>query len=105
VSGSPARIEQIGDLVIEELADLATNGPTTAEFEAAYAEVAEAYNFVDNTEFLDALLDDAIVPGFPLSTYLGQYDALAAVTPDGVRDYLSTHVPADRYVEVTVIPR
>lgn len=105
ISGSPARIDQIAVLLIDELNDLAENGPTDAEFAAAYAEVEEAYNFVDNNQFLDALLDDAIVPSLPLSGYMGEYSALPAVTAAGVQEYLRAHIATDRYVQVTVTPR
>lgn len=105
ISGAPTRLDQIADLLLAELDDLATNGPSQAEFAAATAEVEEAYNFVGNNQLLDVLLDDAIVPSMPLSGYLGQYGALLTITPADVQGYIADHIPVDRYVEVSVRPR
>lgn len=105
VTGSPDRIGAVADLVIAELADLAENGPTEQEFSNAYAQVEEAYNFVNNGDFITELLDDAIHPALGLDDYLFEYSALTSVTAAGVQAFIATHVPADRYIEVTVLPR
>lgn len=105
VTGSPDRIGSVTDLVIAELGDLAANGPTDQEFFNAYAQVQEAYNFVNNGDFITELLDDAIYPSIDLDSYLFEYNALASVTAAGVQAFIATHVPADHYIEVTVLPR
>ncbi|MEZ5297496.1 MAG: insulinase family protein [Ilumatobacteraceae bacterium] len=106
VSGSPDRIGQLASLVTDELDDLATNGPTDIEFDNAYAEIEEQYNFVDNGQFLDALINDALDPdGQPVTDYIDHFFALADVNPDSVRDYLATHMPTSAFVQVTVAPR
>lgn len=105
VSGSPGRIVQLGELVVAELADLALNGPTSDEYAAAFAEVEEAYNYVDNGQLIGALLDDAINPALPLDGYLGEYAALTAITPATVRQFIADNIPTTAYVGVTVEPR
>ncbi len=105
VTGSPDRIGAVADLVIAELADLARSGPTEQEFFNAHAQVEEAYNFVNNGEFLTELIEDAIFPALDVDAYLFEYDALTPVTAGSVRSFISSHVPADRYIKVTVLPR
>ena len=71
----------------------------------AFAQVEEAYNFVNNGEFITELLDDAIHPALDLDDYLFEYAELESVSADSVRRYLDTHVPTDQYIEVVVRPR
>ena len=105
VTGSPDRIETIAELVVEELDDLAASGPDEQEFVNAYAQVREAYNFVNNGEFTTELLDDAIHPALDLDDYLLAYSALDAVTASSVRSYIADHIRTDERIEVTVVPR
>jgi zinc protease len=105
VTGSPDRIDAVADLVIAELADLAGDGPTEQEFFNAYAQVEEASNFVNNGDFITELLDDAIYPAIDLEDYLFEYSALASVTADSVREFISGRVPVDRYITVMLLPR
>jgi zinc protease len=105
VTGSPQRIDQIAELVVAELTDLADGGPTDEEFANAFAEVREQYNFVDNGQFLDALVDDALDPGRPISGYLDHFFALEGVTAGSVRSFIADGIPTDAYVQVTVRPR
>jgi zinc protease len=105
VTGSPDRIEAVADLVVAELADLGTNGPSEQEFFNAYAQVEEAYNFVNNGEFITELLDDAIHPALDIDEYLLESAALVSVSASTVRTYLADHVPPDQYIQVIVVPR
>ena len=105
ITGSPERIESVGDLVIAELADLTANGPTEREFRGAFAQVEEAYGFVDNNSFMEEMLNDAIWPDREMQDYLDQYGALADVTADTVQRYISDHIRADQYIQVAVVPR
>jgi zinc protease len=105
VSGAPGRIEEIAGLVTTELADLAATGPTEAEFQNAYAEVEEQYNFVDNGQFLQALIDDALDPSRPVTDYIDHFFAISDVTTDSIREYVAAYMPVDAYVQVTVVPR
>ncbi len=105
VTGSPDRIEAVADLVVTELADLTANGPSDQEFFNAFAQVEEAYNFVNNGEFITELLNDAIDPALDLDDYLFESAELNSVSADSVRRYLDTHVPAEQYIQVVVTPR
>ncbi len=105
VTGSPDRIERIAELTVAELADLASNGPTEQEFRNAVTQVEEAYNFVNNGEFLTELLDDAIHPDLELDDYLFEFGELAELDPASVGEFVATHLSIDAYIRVTVLPR
>jgi zinc protease len=105
VTGSPDRIGSVGDLVIAELADLAADGPTEREFDGAYAQVEEAYGFVDNDSFLEEIINDAIWPDRDIQEYFDEFSALGDVTADTVREYITDHVPTGQYIQVAVLPR
>lgn len=105
VTGSPDRVEAVGDLVAAELADLAASGPTGRELDGALAVVGERYGFVSNDSYVTELLNDAVWPGRPLDGYLDQPRRLATVDAEAVRRFVAAHLPATSYVQVTVLPR
>jgi zinc protease len=105
VTGAPERVESVGDLVVTELADLAANGPTEREFSNAFAQVDESHQFVDNQSFLQEMVDPYLWPQRDLDDYFGEYASLTEVDAAGVQQYIATHVPADRYIQVAVLPR
>ncbi len=105
ITGSPDRIESVADLVGAQLDDLAANGPTDSEFQGAYAEVQESYQFVDNNSFLEELVNDAIFPDRDLQDYYDQFSALGDVTSDTVQQFIADHVGTDQFIQVAVLPR
>ena len=105
VTGSPARIASIADLVVDELGDLGTNGPSEQEFSNAYAQVAESLNFVNNGTFVQELLDDEILPDHELADYTFEGAELQSLTPDLVAAFIASHISTDQFIQVTVVPR
>jgi zinc protease len=105
VTGSPERVGSITDLVVAELDELGTDGPSDQEFFNAYAQVEEALNFVNNGSFVQELLDAELHPARELDDYLFEYAELQSVTADLVQSYIDTHMSPEQYIEVTVIPR
>ncbi len=105
VTGAPDRVEQIAEIVVAELEDLGTNGPTDQEFRNAFVQVEEGLNFVNNGDFLAALLDDAIHPDLELDDYLLEFAALDSVLVESVRDFIGAHISTDHYIQVIVSPR
>jgi zinc protease len=105
ITGSPKRIASVADLVGAELDDLATNGPSDSEFQGAFAQVQESYQFVNNNTFLEELINDAIFPDRELQDYFDQFAAIHDVTNDTVRQFIADHVGTDQYIQVTVLPR
>ena len=105
VTGAPDRIDAVGRLVVGELAELAAAGPTAREFDLAFAQVSEEYQYVDNQTFVDELITEAIWPGRTLQEYLDEYAALAGVDAATVQRFVADHVRADQHIEVVVVPR
>jgi len=105
VTGSPERVELIGDLVAGEFAQLATEGPTEQEFLNSFATVEEGYRFVDNWTLVTELLDDAVEPALELDDYLFLDAELPNVDVGAVQDFLAAYAPADHYIQVTVTPK
>ena len=73
VTGAPDRIDAVGDLIVREFTDLATNGPSDREFDGAFAQVQEDYAFIDNDTFVQELVNDAIWPSRSIDEYFDQY--------------------------------
>ncbi|MFW2335026.1 M16 family metallopeptidase [Ilumatobacter sp.] len=105
VTGSPDRITSIADLVVAELDDIGTNGPSEQEFFNAFAQVQESLNFVNNGAFVQELVDAEIHPQRELEDYLFERAELDAVSSAAVQQYVDTHMAPDRYIQVTVEPR
>lgn len=103
VSGAPERIDAVGDLVVAELADLAANGPTEEEFSEAYAQVEESYNFVGNGMILQMLINSLLWPEGEVASYVDVAWSLPEVTESDVQQFIADHVPAEQYVQVTVV--
>ena len=104
-SGSPERVTAIGETIRAELADLGAGGLTDAEFATAKAPIDEAYQFVDNGEFLREALRAAWDSDYDLTDYVYKYDALGDVSRADVEAFIAEHMPATAYAEAVVTPR
>jgi zinc protease len=105
VTGAPDRITVVGELVVAEIAALAADGPTTREFDLSFAQVAEAYEFVDNDTFVQELITDAVWPNRSLDEYFDEFGALESVTAASVQSVIARQIPAAQHIEIAVVPR
>lgn len=105
VSAAPDRVATVADLVAAEIRDLVEQGASDQEYVNAFAQVQERYRFVDNGQFVTALLRSELEPAWELDDYLFRSDALAGLEPADVQAFLTRYVPVDQYIEVTVTPR
>lgn len=105
VTGSPARVGSIADLVVAEFDELGTVGPSDQEFFNAFAQVEESLNFVNNGTFVQELLDAELNPARDLDHYIFEFAELQSVTAGRVQSYIDTHLSPEQYIEVTVVPR
>lgn len=104
VTGAPDRIDGVGDVVIEQLGDLVVGGPSEAEFDRAYAELAEDYQFVTNQDLLDHTTEPLLRPEVAVRSPLERAAALSGLTADDVQAFLGEFLPVDQYVRVVVVP-
>jgi len=105
VSGAPDRMQQVIDLVTGELADLAANGPTPDEFDLAFAQVEEAYQFVNNGEFVEELINDSLYSDHDIVSYVFGDLGLGDVSQASVQSFIAEHAPIDQFIVVTGLPR
>jgi len=105
ISGSPDRVDAIADVVLDEFADLAAGGMSSDEFDRAFALIAERYNFVDNDLFLDGIAEGRVFPELGIDSFLDRFERLDNVGRDEITAFIAGHVPLDRFVQVTVVPR
>lgn len=107
VSTAPDQIDEVAAAVVGQLNDLRTEGPTPREFDNSAATVAEELNFFNNgqinDEVLDALVDPEGSPDF--DDFLTESTLVGTISPDDVTAAISEWAPADRYIEVRVVPR
>jgi hypothetical protein len=93
--------------ILGELGDLRANGPTETEFDSATETVRQQLDLVTNEqvndEVLNVLADPAGNPDF--ADYLGQSDLVDDLDRAAITAYLSTWIPLDQYITVTVSPR
>ncbi len=100
-------VDEVVAAVLEQVADLRDQGPSATEFAAASEVVRQQLtlyaNEQINSEVLATLTDPAGSPSFDEfldeSVHVDEIDAAA------MRDYLAAWLPADRYIEVRVLPR
>ena len=105
VTGSPDRMQQVVDLVTGELGDLAAIGPTPDEFDLAFAQVEEAYQFVNNGEFVEELINDALYADHDIVSYVFGDLGLGDVSAASVQSFVAAHAPIDQFIVVTGLPR
>ena len=62
VSAAPERIEAVAALVVEELDDLTSAGPSDGEFSNAVAGIEAYYGWKDSWDFIDGILNEELRP-------------------------------------------
>jgi len=100
IDGDPARVTEIRDATLEQIADLAANGPTSAEFERAINVLASDYQFVSNQLFVETIIASRLFPDEEILDADNRVGLLDRVRPTDVRDLARFALPADRRIEV-----
>ena len=104
VSGAPDGVDELAATVHGDLADLALDGPSDAEYDAALAAMQQQYSYLNNNQLASALLSARVDEG-DLDVLLGEYDQLATITKNDLRAYASRVLPSDHYIQVIQRPR
>ena len=97
-------VDEVEAAVLAQLDDLRSNGPTSAELAAANETVLQQLDLFSNEQINDEVLGVLTDPaGNPsLDDFLGQARLVAGLD---IIQYLRAWLPADQYIEVTVLPR
>jgi zinc protease len=107
VSTSPELIEEVSSVVLDQLDDLRTNGPSSQEYDNAIAAVDEALGFISDEQINDEVLDvvvDADGSG-SFDAFVNEYLLVADISADDVSAALTAWTSPTDYIEVRVYPR
>lgn len=104
---APELLDDVVDAVTEQLDDLRATGPTDREFRSARENLRQRFELFSNEqvndEALSVLTDPAGNPSF--DEFLGQPELVDTIDADELRAAAARWLPADRYIEVRVLPR
>jgi predicted Zn-dependent peptidase len=100
-------LDEVVAAVTEQLDDLRTAGPTDVEFDAASENIRQQLDLFSNEQVNDEVLSVFTDPGGNASfdEFLEQPRWVDDITAADIRDATARWLPADRYIEVRVLPR
>ncbi len=99
VGGDPERVDEMHQLVLGILDELATDGPTAADFDSARTVVQSDLEFIDNPSLLDELLAFAR-SGDDATTLADDYFGTLRLTIDDVAELAALVIDVDHRIEV-----
>jgi zinc protease len=104
---APELLDEVVAAVAAQLADLRESGPTDVEFEAASETVRQQLDLFSNEQVNDEVLSVFTDPAGNASfdEFLDQAQWVDDISADDIRDAAVRWLPADRYIEVRVLPR
>lgn len=105
ISSAPDQLETLSARLSADLAQLAADGPTDDDIDAARAILFEQYGSISNEALADVLLNAPLGYGETISEFVDRFTELDRVTAADVTDFLRANLPSDRYVEIQVLPR
>ena len=103
-SGDPDRLALITETILDSVHDLATNGPTPAEFKRAKAILSSDYELVNNFHLMTMLIDTARANSTNPFTRGEAFAVIAGITRAEVRSLAAELFPLDRWIQVTRTP-
>jgi zinc protease len=104
VTGSAADIDRLSAVVQEDLAALRADGTGGAEWDAALATMTERYGYINNGVIAIALLASAQNPEYDLKGRLNIIEEFATIEVDDINQFIKRVLPADRYIEIRLLP-
>ena len=104
---APELLDEVVAAVTAQLDELRANGPTEREFAAARENVGQRLQLFSNEQVNDEVLSVFSDPSGNASfdEFLDQAQWVEEIDGVEVRDAASRWLPADRYIEVRVLPR
>ncbi|HEX2785959.1 MAG TPA: insulinase family protein [Ilumatobacteraceae bacterium] len=103
VTGDPSSIAKISPIVIDDITSLRTDGPTTAEFDAAIAEMTDTYQYYDNQTISDLLVKAPNEPDL-IPQFSHRATTLTNITEGDLKTFIDNVMPLDRYIEIRTLP-
>ena len=105
VTGAPDRIGSIAGFVQEDVGTLRADGPSEDEFDTAVEQVQRDIELHSDPQLIDEILSAEVEGVVELEDFADQGVALSQLTIDDVRRFVADYLPAEQYIEITVLPR
>jgi zinc protease len=105
VTGAPDRIGSIAGFVQDDVGALRADGPTEDEFDTAVGQVQRDIELYSDAQLIDEILSAEVEGVVELEDFADQGFALSQLTIDDVRRFVADYLPAEQYIEITVLPR
>ena len=104
---APELLDEVVDAVMAQLDDLRTAGPTQPEFAAASENIRQQLDLFSNEQINDEVLAVFTDPAGNVSfdEFLDQAQLVDLIDAAEIREAMSRWLPADRFIEVRVVPR
>ena len=104
VTGDPDELDIIRDAFLADLASLRQDGPTADELAIAIRQVTSDLEFVTNPFWVETMLRYLLSPNSDPEDLISRIEDTEAVTARQIRDLSRRLLPADRYIQVKLIP-
>ncbi len=104
IDGDPAGIDLLRTALLDDLASLATSGPTNDEFAIAQEQVLRNYELIDNLQLARAMLHAVFYPEDLVTEIIDRFDRVIAATRSDITAAAQQVITLDEYIEVTVVP-
>jgi zinc protease len=105
VTGAPDRIGSIAGFVQDNVGALRADGPSQAEFDTAVGQVQRDIELYSDAQLVDEILSAEVEGIVELEDFADQGLALNELTIDDVRRFVADYLPAEQYIQITVLPR
>ncbi len=104
VSGDPERLGEVSAAVLTVAEDIRVNGPTADELAIAQEQLVRNMELVSNNFWIETLLFYELHPGEDPRDVVRRFDRVDNVTIGDIAALAARVLPADRYIEVRLVP-
>jgi zinc protease len=107
ISTGPDLVDNVSTAVLEQLADIRTNGVPANEFASATETIRNALELFSNEQINDEILDALVDPAgnASLNDFLQQASLLGSISRNDITGFVRRWVPDGQYIEIRVLPR
>ncbi len=104
ITGDPERLDEIAIAALDELDDLARNGPTPEQFATAVQQLRTEFELINNVELANFLTEAFLYPDEPVVNLLDRYDVLEQITAADVRRLAAVAYNPRQRIEIHLVP-
>lgn len=104
VTGDPAGMADLSEVIAGEVEALRTDGVTDEEFSDALSNVRRELGYVYQSDLVDVLVAHGLGDEQAIERYLGQEELIRSIEQADLDAFLARVMPREPFVEVTVLP-